>query len=29
VVDGYAQIWYGIAAQRIIDYAPVTEPMRR
>ncbi len=25
-VDGYEQIWYGIAAQRIIDYAPVTEP---
>jgi Glycosyltransferase WbsX len=26
MVDGYEQIWYGIATQRIIDYAPVTEP---
>src|SRR5262249_682184 len=25
-VDGYEQIWYSIAAQRTIDYAPVTEP---
>jgi hypothetical protein len=26
MVDGYEQIWYSIAVQRIIDYAPVTEP---
>jgi hypothetical protein len=26
MVDGYERIWYGIATQRIIDYAPVTEP---
>ena len=25
-VDGYERIWYSIATQRIIDYAPVTEP---
>jgi hypothetical protein len=26
MVDGYEQIWYSIATQRLIDYAPVTEP---
>jgi hypothetical protein len=26
MVDGYEQIWYSIAAERLIDYAPVTEP---
>jgi hypothetical protein len=26
MVDGYEQIWNSIAAQGIIDYAPVTEP---
>jgi hypothetical protein len=26
MVDGYEQIWYSIAVQRLIDYAPVTEP---
>jgi len=26
MVDGYEQIWYSIAVQRRIDYAPVTEP---
>ena len=26
MVDGYEQIWYSIAVQRVIDYAPVTEP---
>jgi hypothetical protein len=26
MVGGYEQIWYSIAAQRLIDYAPVTEP---
>jgi hypothetical protein len=26
MVDGYERIWYAIAAQKLIDYAPVTEP---
>jgi hypothetical protein len=26
MVDGYEQIWYSIAAERVIDYFPVTEP---
>lgn len=26
MVDGYEQIWYSIAAERVIDYVPVTEP---
>jgi len=28
VVEGYKQICYSVAAQRLIDFAPATEPGR-
>ncbi|HEV2055344.1 MAG TPA: hypothetical protein VGV06_09245 [Methylomirabilota bacterium] len=26
MVEGYEQVWYSIAAQRLIDFVPATDP---